>query len=86
LFLEPGKEVLVAHDGADVARHVETLTPERAAAIGQAARARVLAEHTYAHRVTQLEAVLEGADTPNASTGGPADDEPVAPGFSSQLT
>ena len=67
LFLEPGREVLVAHDGADVARHVETLNPVRAAAIGQAARARILAEHTYAHRVAQLEAVLAGHDRSAAS-------------------
>ena len=60
-FLEPGREVLVAHDGAEVAAHVEALTDARARAIGQAALARVLAEHTYAHRAAQVEAVLEGA-------------------------
>jgi spore maturation protein CgeB len=59
-FLEPGAEVLVAHDGAEVAAHVEALTPERARAIGRAALRRVLAEHTYAHRAAQVEAVLEG--------------------------
>jgi spore maturation protein CgeB len=58
LFLEPDREVLVAHNGEDVARHLRELTPERSAKIGEAARARVLAEHTYAHRVTQLELVL----------------------------
>jgi hypothetical protein len=35
------------------------LTPERAREIGRAAQARVLAEHTYAHRAEQLERVLE---------------------------
>ncbi len=40
LFLEEGKEVLVARDGQDVADHVAALTPERARAIGDAARAR----------------------------------------------
>jgi spore maturation protein CgeB len=60
LFLEPDREVLVAHDGDEVARHVRELTPDRARAIGQAARERVLAGHTYAHRAAQLEQLLEG--------------------------
>jgi spore maturation protein CgeB len=60
LFLEPEREVLVAEDGAGVAEHVRALTPERARAIGRAAHRRVLAEHTYAHRAEQLEALLEG--------------------------
>ncbi|WP_174291734.1 CgeB family protein, partial [Sphingomonas bacterium] len=49
-FLTPGAEVLVARDGRDVAEHLAALTPERARAIGAAALARVLAEHTYAVR------------------------------------
>ncbi len=57
-FLEPGREVLVARDGGEVTEHVRALTPERARAIGDAARRRVLAEHTYAHRAEKLEAVL----------------------------
>ena len=57
-FLEPGREVLVARDGAEVAAHVLSLTPARARQIGRAARARVLAEHTYGHRAAQLEDVL----------------------------
>ncbi len=59
LFLSPGSEVLVARDGDEVAEHVRALTPERARSIGQAALRRVLAEHTYAHRAAQLEAVLD---------------------------
>ena len=58
LFLEPDVEVLVAANGEEVAAHVRALTPARARAIGQAALARVLHEHTYAHRVRQLEEVL----------------------------
>jgi len=57
-FLEPGEEVLVARDGRDVADHVRTLTPERARSIGKAAIKRVLAEHTYAHRGAQVDALL----------------------------
>jgi spore maturation protein CgeB len=66
-FLEPNREVLVAHHGADVAEHVRGLTPERARQIGDAARRRVLAEHTYAHRAVEVEkalAVIAGSGKP----------------------
>lgn len=59
-FLEPGSEVLVAASGAEVAAHVAHLSSQDAQRIGQAARVRVLAEHTYAHRALELERVLEG--------------------------
>ncbi|HET7299069.1 MAG TPA: glycosyltransferase [Oleiagrimonas sp.] len=62
-FLEPGSEVLVAHDGDEVAAHVDALTPALAHRIGEAALARVRTEHTYAHRAAQLEALLQGIDT-----------------------
>ena len=61
LFLEPGTEVLVAADGAEVAEHLEALTPGRAEDIGRAARRHLLAEHTYAHRAAQVEALLGAA-------------------------
>jgi len=61
-FLEPGSEVLVAEDGDQVVDILEFLTPEHAAAIGVAARERVLAEHTYAHRAAELDRVLRGLD------------------------
>jgi spore maturation protein CgeB len=54
-FLTPDKEVLVARDGEDVARYLADLTPERAEAIGLAARRRVLAEHTYQLRAEQVD-------------------------------
>jgi spore maturation protein CgeB len=50
--------VLVARDGADVAAHLEALTPARARAIGEAARARILGAHTYARRGAQVDALL----------------------------
>ena len=53
-FLEPDEEILVAHSGADVGRYLAELTPERARQVGEAARRRVLAEHTYEHRATEL--------------------------------
>ncbi|NUR54906.1 MAG: glycosyltransferase [Acidobacteria bacterium] len=58
-FLQPDEEVLVARDGKDVAEHVRALTPERARAIGQAALERVLAEHTYAHRGAEVDALFK---------------------------
>ncbi len=57
-FLQPGEEVLVARDGAEVAALLAELTPERARAIGQRARTRVLAGHTYDRRAVQLDALL----------------------------
>jgi spore maturation protein CgeB len=58
-FLQPGQEVLVAHDGAEVARILEELTEERARRIGEAARKRVLAEHTYTQRGVLVQSILE---------------------------
>lgn len=58
-FLEPDKEVLCVRDGSAVASTVAGLSAERARAIGLAARRRVLAEHTYVHRASQLRALLE---------------------------
>jgi spore maturation protein CgeB len=57
-FLEPGREILVAADGADVERLLRDLTPARARSLGAAARLRVLGEHTYAHRALEVEAAL----------------------------
>jgi spore maturation protein CgeB len=58
LFLEPDTEILVAHGGDDVVAALESLTPERARAIGAAAQRHIMAEHTYAHRAAQVEALL----------------------------
>src|SRR5262249_36388177 len=58
-FLAPGKEILVARSGAEVADYIQQLTPDRARQIGEAARRRVLAEHTYAHRAVEVERVID---------------------------
>ncbi|WP_372618261.1 glycosyltransferase [Falsiroseomonas sp.] len=63
LFLKEGEEVLAARDAADVAAHLAALTPQRARAIGQAARARILAEHSYARRGAQVHALLRDLAT-----------------------
>jgi spore maturation protein CgeB len=59
-FFEPGREILVASTGPAVADHLARLTPEQAGQIGEAARARALADHTYERRVDVLEAALQG--------------------------
>jgi spore maturation protein CgeB len=68
LFLEPGSEVLIANNGSEVAQHLESLSPQRAMAIGRAALQRVLSQHTYLHRVIQLEDVLAERSLPNLLT------------------
>jgi len=57
-FLEPDAEVLVARDGAEVAERLSALDETHAEAIGDAARTRVLAQHTYAHRARQVDRIL----------------------------
>lgn len=59
LFLEPGREILIAQDGAQVAEMMRTVSDERAKQIGEAARRRVLTEHTYQQRAVQVDAVLK---------------------------
>lgn len=54
-FFEPDKEILIARSDLDVQRLLWSLSDADAARIGQAARKRVLAHHTAAHRATQLE-------------------------------
>lgn len=61
LFLQPDVEILVARDGADVANHIQALTPERARAIGEAACLRIRSEHTYERRGAQVDAILTRA-------------------------
>lgn len=57
----PGLEILTARDRADVVAHLAVLTPERRAAIGEAARARVLSEHTYVQRAGAFQAAVDRA-------------------------
>ncbi|HEY0180422.1 MAG TPA: glycosyltransferase, partial [Dokdonella sp.] len=61
-FLEPGEEVLVARDGAEVAELVAATGAAAARAIGERARARLLAQHTYAQRAVKVEQTLLGYD------------------------
>jgi spore maturation protein CgeB len=61
MFLEPEREVLVASNGDDVAGHLQNLSSDRAKNIGDAARKRILSEHTYGHRALQLQQILNGS-------------------------
>ncbi len=58
LFFEPGREILTAKDGEEVAEILASLSPDDAREIGQAALSKVLAQHTYAHRAAQFEMVF----------------------------
>jgi spore maturation protein CgeB len=60
----PDAEVLLAENCSDVLRHLAELSRERRAAIGTAARERVLRDHTYERRAEQVEAALERAIAP----------------------
>jgi spore maturation protein CgeB len=68
LFFAPGREILVARSGAEVATLLAGLTPERAKQIGAAARRRALASHTYEQRAHEVEAALEALLAPDADT------------------
>lgn len=61
MFLEPGTEILVARDGIDVADILSALTPQKAAAIGEKARQKVLARHCYSSRALEVDGLLRGA-------------------------
>jgi spore maturation protein CgeB len=61
LFLEPGREVLVAQNADGVLEHLSRLDADTAQEIGARARARMLAAHTYAHRALDVESALGGA-------------------------
>ena len=68
----PDKEILLARSAAETLSHLASLREERRAAIGAAARARVLAEHTAAHRAESLERyVLESLQGRTRRSAGP---------------
>ncbi len=82
-FFRPGEEILLASDADDVLRHLADVDDERRAAIATAARKRVLAEHTAAHRAAELEAHVVAAglprraaiSSPPGGAGNPSEDE-----------
>jgi spore maturation protein CgeB len=60
-FFVPGEEIVLAESTADVLAALDGISDERRAAIGAAARRRVLAEHTAERRALQLEGLVARA-------------------------
>jgi spore maturation protein CgeB len=58
-LLEPGREILLADTAADVLGWLRGMDDETRRAIGEAARRRILAEHTAAHRAEALEGYVD---------------------------
>jgi len=54
-FFEPGRDILIARSADDTAMYLHELPDDERFAIGQRARARVLAAHTAEHRAGELE-------------------------------
>jgi glycosyltransferase involved in cell wall biosynthesis len=63
-WFEPGREVVVVHDPSEVvATYRELLAnPNLRQDLGTRARARLLDEHTYAHRARQLHGIIQSLD------------------------
>jgi len=60
----PGEEILLAESCADVLRLLDEVSDRERAAIGAAARRRVLAEHTADRRVDRLHELVTGVPAP----------------------
>jgi spore maturation protein CgeB len=58
-FFEPGKEILIASSGDEVAETLRYLTPQHARSIGRAAYRRAVRDHTYLRRANTLGAILK---------------------------
>jgi spore maturation protein CgeB len=61
-FFTPDAEILVARSAEDIVAHLRSTSAARSSAIGAAARARVLKDHTYTARAAELETVLTRAE------------------------
>ncbi|MFL6585169.1 MAG: glycosyltransferase [Chthoniobacterales bacterium] len=57
-FFTPGDEILIAKKSREVIDILGKISPDDARKIGTRARARVLAEHTAAHRAAELEELI----------------------------
>jgi spore maturation protein CgeB len=66
-FFEPEVEILVAATADEIVRHLRQTSLEQAQTIGQAARRRVLRDHTYTARAAELDQAL-WADRVNTVT------------------
>ncbi len=68
-FFTPGREILVAQSGADVESYLDRISAEEARAIGDAARVRCLASHTYETRARDMDAILRALVSGSAARG-----------------
>jgi spore maturation protein CgeB len=75
-FFAIGQEILVARTTSDVQRYLGAISPEERARMGQRARARVLAEHTAAHRAATLERYIRDARASRQSAALATDHRP----------
>jgi spore maturation protein CgeB len=60
-FLRPGREILIARSAAESLRHLREVDEDERHKLGRRARARVLAQHTAAHRAEELEECVREA-------------------------
>jgi spore maturation protein CgeB len=60
-FFVPGEEILLPTGSADVVRYLTELAENEVRCIGDRAQARVLAEHTSAHRALEFEREVEAS-------------------------
>ncbi|MFC3070393.1 CgeB family protein [Phenylobacterium soli] len=60
-LLEPGREIVLASRAGEVLAALESTDEPGRRAMGEAARRRILAQHTAVHRAAELEAHLRGA-------------------------
>ncbi len=58
IFFTPGKEILIARAPQEALHYLRELPEAERVALGWGARARVLSEHTAAHRAAELEAYI----------------------------
>lgn len=67
--LRPGREIMLAHDTDDVVTLLTGSDAADAAALGKAARDRVLSAHSAAHRAEELETYIVEAATAKVAAG-----------------
>ncbi|ATB28884.1 CgeB family protein [Melittangium boletus] len=65
-FFVPGEEILISHSGEQTCRYLQEVTEGERRAMGMRARARVLSEHTAAHRAETLEGYLRSVTSGRA--------------------
>jgi spore maturation protein CgeB len=71
-LFEEGKEIFIARSSEEMVEILESVTPEEAKAVGEAARRKVLDAHTATHRALELIAYYEEVKVPEKEyRGGP---------------